>query len=93
MTDEIPLDGAAAEAAPDPTASSPQTHEQAEAEAAVAAETAANNEAEQAPAGTGPMVTPPPVAGWDDPPDHSKSQPRPCRPRPTAPPARWWPWL
>ena len=67
MTDETPLDGAAAEAAADPTPSPQQTHEQAETEAAVAAETAAYNEVEQAPAGTGPMVTPPPVAGWDDP--------------------------
>jgi S1-C subfamily serine protease len=66
MTDESPSDGAAAEATPDPTPS-PQSHEQAEAEAAIAADTAAYNETEQAPAGTGPLITPPPVAGWDDP--------------------------
>ena len=64
MTDETPLDAAADEATPDLSSIPQETPEQAEAEAA---ETTAYNEMEQAPPGTGPMITPPPVAGWDEP--------------------------
>ena len=67
MTDETPLDVAADEGQLTPASSPEEAHEQAETEAAVAAETASYNEAEQAPAGTGPLITPPPVAGWEDP--------------------------
>jgi S1-C subfamily serine protease len=77
MTNETPLDGAAAGAAPDPVPTPPPIHGHAETAAAVAAETAATSEAEQAPAGTGPMVTPPPVAGWETPVPASPPAPKP----------------
>jgi len=67
MTDETPRDETASEPARDPAEDVPSAHEQAEAEAALAAETASYRDAEQAPAGTGPLITPPPVAGWDEP--------------------------
>ncbi len=67
MTNDTPLDGAERPAAPDDALTPDQAHQATEVAASVAAETAAATEAEQSPAGTGPMVTPPPVAGWDDP--------------------------
>ena len=66
MTDQTPLGGADDQSAQVPATPPQQAYEQSETEAAVAAESASYNEAEQAPAGTGPMVTPPPVAGWND---------------------------
>ena len=67
MIDETHPDASAADAPQDPDEDAAEaTHEQAEAEAAVAAETASCSDTEQAPASTGPMITPPPVAGWDD---------------------------
>lgn len=65
MTDETPRDQTVSEPASD---ASPAEggHARAESEASIAAETASIAEAEQAPAGAGPLITPPPVAGWDE---------------------------
>ena len=82
MTDDLPVDRAEMAAVPDPDQSLQQAHEQAEQEATVAAETAATAEVEQAPAGTGPLVTPPPVAGWDDPADASPGETPAAAPAP-----------
>jgi S1-C subfamily serine protease len=87
MTNDAPLDGAGAEAIPDPLVTPQQAHMEAEADAALAAETAAHSEAEQAPAGTGPLVTPPPVAGWDAPaqePPAPEATPAPAKPHGSA---------
>jgi S1-C subfamily serine protease len=67
MTNDAPLDGAETGAVPDPLQTPQEAHQHAEEEATIAAETTSQSEAEQAPAGTGPLVTPPPVAGWDHP--------------------------
>jgi len=67
MTDKTPQDETVSQAVPDPAEGANQTHEQAEEDAAVAAEAASSGDTELAPAGTGPLITPPPVAGWDDP--------------------------
>jgi putative serine protease PepD len=57
-------------------------------EAALAAETAAVAEGESAPAATGPMIDPPPMATWADPPAAENPVPEPVTAEPTVTPAR-----
>ncbi len=69
MSDEERATGASPEMTPEEPTAVPPAFEDADLEASIAAESAATIEAEQAPAGTGPMTTPPPIApGWEAPP-------------------------